>query len=110
MHDALLMLRDCASSYVEVNATTGESYGFHKALTRYHETFGAGKSISFALKNQEITVTQNTAVVRASYSKTSDQFEQQGFQGWTGQGLWLLARTGDRWETVAFSWNEQRKE
>lgn len=109
LHDALLMLRDCSSSYVEVNSATGEVYSFHKALTRYHEVFSPGKSIQLAFRNQEINVTQNTAVVRSNYSKTSDQFEQQGFQGLAGQGLWMMAKTGGRWEIVAFSWTEDRK-
>ena len=109
LHDPLLLLRDCASTYVEVDATTGESYNLEKAVIRYHAVFRAGKSVAFNLTNPDITILQRCAFVRAEYAKTSDQYEQEGFKGWVGQGIWLLSYSNGQWEINAFAWNEEKK-
>jgi hypothetical protein len=110
LHDALLLLRDCANSYVEVDAESGDSYSFEKALTRYHEEFSPGKSVTFTFQNPDITVIKNSALLKVSYSKISDQYESEGFRGLAGQGVWLLSKIGNRWEIAAFSWLEERKQ
>lgn len=104
LHDALLLARDYSTSYVEVNGSTGESYDLRKAVIRYYETLKPGKSIAFNLNNPEISISRNSAVVKASYSKTSDQYEQEGFRGWVGQGVWLLSKSNGKWEICAFAW------
>lgn len=109
-HDELLLFRDCAASYVEVNATTGESFNLQRAVIRYHELFRPGKSVSVLFANLDVSLMQHSALVRATYSKTSDQYEQQGFAGLTGQVLWLLSKEGERWQIAASSWTEERKQ
>jgi hypothetical protein len=109
LHDPLLLFRDCASTYVEVDATTGASYDLQGAVLRYHAAFQAGKSVAFNLTNPDITILQRCAFVRAQYAKTSDQYEQEGFKGWVGQGIWLLSYSNGQWEINAFAWNEEKK-
>ena len=109
-HDELLLFRDCLASYVEVNATTGETYNLQTAIIRHHELFRPGKTVSILFGNLDVTVMQNSALVRGNYSKTSDQYEQQGFSGLTGQVLWLLSKEGERWQIAASAWTEEKKQ
>lgn len=109
-HDELLLVRDCAANYVEVNATTGESFNLQKAVIRHHELFRPGKSVSVHFADLDVTFMQHSALVRATYSKISDHYEQQGFAGLTGQVLWLLSKEGERWQIAASSWTEERKQ
>jgi len=60
--------------------------------------------------NLDVSLMQNLALVRGTYSKTSDQYEQQGFAGLTGQVLWLLSREGERWQIAASAWTEEKKQ
>jgi hypothetical protein len=109
-HDELLLFRDCSASYVEVNATTGETFNLQKAVIRHHELFRPGKTVNTLFGNLDVTLIQNSALVRGTYSKTSDQYEQQGFAGLTGQVLWLLAKEGERWQIAASAWTEEKKQ
>ena len=109
-HDELLLFRDCVASYVEVNATTGETLDLQAAIVRYHELFQPGKTVRVLFGNLDINLMQNSAFVRATYSKTSDQYEQQGFAGLTGQVLWLLSKQGDRWQIAGSAWTEEKKQ
>ena len=108
-HDEFSLFRDCAASYVEVNASTGESLNLQRAIIRYHELFRPGKSVSVHFENIDVSLMQRSALVRATYSKTSDHCEQQGFAGLTGQVLWLLSQEGERWQVVASLWTEEKK-
>jgi len=109
-HDELLLLRDCLAGYVEINATTGETYSLQTAIIRHHELFRAGKTVSVLFGNLDVNVMQSSALVRGTYSKTSDQYEQQGFSGLTGQVLWLLSKKGERWQIAASAWTEEKKQ
>ena len=109
-HDELLLFRDCAAGYVEVNATTGEMFNLQAAVIRHHELFRPGKNVSVLFGNLDVSLMENSALVRGSYSKTSDQYEQQGFAGLTGQVLWLLSKQGGRWQIAAFAWTEEKKQ
>ena len=109
-HDELLLFRDCLASYVEVNATTGETYYLQTAIIRHHELFRPGKTVSVLFGNLDVTVMQNSALIRGNYSKTSDQYEQQGFSGLTGQVFWLLSKEGERWQIAASAWTEEKKQ
>lgn len=108
-HDELLLFRDCAASYVEVNATTGETFNLQKAVIRHHELFRPGKTVNVLFGNLDVSQMQNSALVRATYSKTSDQYEEQGFAGLTGQVFWLLSKEGGRWQIAASAWTEEKK-
>jgi hypothetical protein len=109
-HDELLLFRDCLAGYVEINATTGEAYNLQTAIIRHHELFRPGKTVSVLFGNLDVNVMQSSALVRGTYSKTSDQYEQQGFSGLTGQVLWLLSKEGDRWQIAASAWTEEKKQ
>jgi hypothetical protein len=108
-HDALLLLRDCSPAYVEINGNNGESYNLEKSLISYHELFTAGKGINYNLINPEIQISKNLAIIKASYSKTSDSFEKEGIKGFVGNGVWILSKTNGRWQIDAFSWTEDVK-
>jgi hypothetical protein len=109
-HDELLLFRDCAAGYLEVNATTGEMFNLQAAVIRHHELFRPGKTVSVLFGNFDVSFMQNSALVRGTYSKTSDQYESQGFAGLTGQVLWLLSKQGERWQIAAFAWTEEKKQ
>jgi hypothetical protein len=109
-HDEFMLFRDCLASYVEINATTGEAYNLQTAIIRQHELFRPGKTVSVLFGNLDVKVMQNSALVRGTYSKTSDQYEQQGFSGLTGQVLWLLSKEGERWQIAASAWTEEKKQ
>jgi len=110
LHDSMLLFRDCSASYVEVDANSGQSYGLDLALLRYHDEFRPGKSVTFNVLDPEISMMQNAAVVRAKFSKLSDRYEDQGFAGFVGQGVWLLSRGGGRWQIDAFVWTQTKKQ
>jgi len=110
IHDPLLLYRDCADSYVEVNGNSGESYGLSRALLTHLDEFKAGKSINLNLMNLEIELAGNSAFVKGSFSKTSEIYEQQGFKGLVGQGIWILSRINDRWRINAYAWREEVKQ
>ena len=109
-HDELLLFRDCTAGYVEINATTGEMFNLQAAVIRHHELFRPGKTVSVLFGNLDISLMQNSALVRGVYSKTSDQYEPQGFTGLTGQVLWLLSKQAERWQIAAFAWTEEKKQ
>ena len=110
LHDPLLLYRDCADSYVEVNGNGGESYGLSRAVLVHLDEFKAGKSVNLNFMNLEIDVTGNAAIVKGNYSKTSEIYEQQGFKGLVGQGIWILSRVNDRWRINAYTWREEVKQ
>ena len=110
IHDPLLLYRDCADSYVEVNGNSGESYGLSRALLTHLDEFRAGKSINLNFMNLEIELAGNSAIVKGNFSKTSEIYEQQGFKGLVGQGIWILSRVNDRWRINAFTWREEVKQ
>jgi hypothetical protein len=110
IHDPLLLYRDCADSYVEVNGNSGESYGLSRALLSHLDEFRAGKSINLNFMNLEIELVGNSAIVRGNFSKTSEIYEQQGFKGLVGQGIWILSKINDRWRINAFAWREEVKQ
>jgi hypothetical protein len=109
-HDELLLFRDCTAGYIEVNATTGETFNLQAAVIRHHERFRPGKTVNLLFGNLDISLMQNSALVRGTYSKTSDQYEQQGFAGLTGQVFWLLSKQGERWQIAASAWTEEKKQ
>jgi hypothetical protein len=109
-HDELLLFRDCAAAYVEVNATTGETLDLQAAVIRYHQLFQPGKTVRVLFGNVDISLMQNAAFVRGTYSKTSDQYEQQGFAGLTGQVVWLLSKQGNGWQIAGSAWTEEKKQ
>jgi hypothetical protein len=109
-HDELLLFRDCVASYVEVNATTGETFNLQRAVIRHHELFRPGKTVKVLFANLDVSLMQDSALVRGTYSKTSDQYEQQGFSGLTGQVLWLLSKERERWQIAASAWTEEKKQ
>ena len=63
-HDELLLFRDCAAGYLEVNATTGEMFNLQAAVIRHHELFRPGKTVSVLFGNLDISLMQNSALVR----------------------------------------------
>jgi len=109
LHDALLLFKDCSNSYVEIVEDTGESRGLERSLIYYHQMFVLGHSINFNFKINDLKIAKNSAVVKASYSKTSDMYDQEGIKGLTGEGLWLLSKSNGRWQINAFSWTEEAK-
>ncbi len=110
IHDPLLLYRDCADSYVEINGNTGESYGLSRALLTHLDEFKAGKSINLNFMNLEIELAGNSAIIKGNFSKTSEIYEQQGFKGLVGQGIWILSRVNDRWRINAYTWREEVKQ
>ncbi len=110
LHDALLIFRDCANSYVEIDGNTGQSMGLEKSLVSYHEQFRSGSAINFSLRDPKITVSRNFAMVKSSYLKTSDSYEKEGFRGLVGEGVWLLSRENGKWQITAFSRIENPKQ
>src|SRR2546426_2532120 len=109
LHDALLLFRDCANSYVEIVGDTGESKGLEGSLIFYYQVFISGHSINCKFRITDLTISKNSAVVKANYSKTSDLYEQGGIKGLTGEGLWLLSKSNGKWQINAFSWTEEMK-
>ncbi|MFN8008865.1 MAG: hypothetical protein U0V70_17940 [Terriglobia bacterium] len=110
LHDPLLLYRDCADSYVEINSNSGDSYGLSRALLNHLDEFKGGKSVNFNFLNPEIEFMGNSAVVKSNFSKTSDIYEQQGIKGMIGKGIWILSKVNDHWRINAFVWREEIKQ
>lgn len=102
LKDALLLMRDCEESFVEIDGNSGRSYSLAQALVRYHELFQPDEAIRLQLRQPEVTITHNSAVVRSRYVKTSDRFSDQGIKSVTGDGQWLLTKEGDSWQITVF--------
>ena len=85
-------------------------YNLQAAIIRHHELFRPGKTVSVLFGNLDVNVMQNSALVRGTYSKTSDQYEQQGFAGLTGQVLWLLSKQGEQMANSGSAWTEEKKQ
>ena len=109
LHDPLMLYRDCADSYVEVNGNNGESYGLSRALLTHLDEFKGGKSVNLNFLNLEIELAGNSAIVKSNFSKTSEIYEQQGFKGLVGHGIWILSRVNEHWKINAFTWREEIK-
>jgi hypothetical protein len=109
LHDELLLLRDCADQYVEMNGMTGEAFGLQKAILSYHDQFRSGKNINFGFNNPEVKISGATASIRANYYKTSDSYENLGIKGFAGEGTWLLVKSNGNWKICAFSYLETAK-
>jgi hypothetical protein len=109
LHDALLVFRDCANSYVEIDGITGEGRGLQESVIACYELFRPGQSVNVNLKELDIKIVKNSAIVRASYSKTSDLFDKEGISGFLGNGLWLLSKSNGRWHIHAFWRTEESK-
>lgn len=102
LKDALLLMRDCEESFVEIDGNSGRSYSLAQALVFYHELFQPDEGIRLQLGQPEVTITQNSAVVRSRYVKTSDRYADQGIESVTGDGQWLLTKDGDLWQITVF--------
>ncbi|HVN79309.1 MAG TPA: hypothetical protein VMW38_09960 [Terriglobia bacterium] len=109
LHDALMLLRDCASTYVEIDGTDGEVLNLQRAQLYYYEVFRSGKSVNFTVKAPDIKLLGNLATVRAGYFKTSEAYEKEGIKGKIGEGLWILAKNNGRWQIASFAWTEEGK-
>jgi len=109
LHDASLLLRDCASAFVEVNGSSGETFNLERTQLYYYDSLRSGKSVTLALKNPEIKLSGNMAMVRSSYTKTSESYEKEGIKGKVGEGLWILSKNNGRWQIAAFAWKEEGK-
>lgn len=102
LKDALLLMRDCEESFVEIDGNSGRSYNLAQALVFYHELFQPDEGIRLQLGQPEVTITRNSAVVRSGYVKTSDQYADQGIERVTGEGQWLLTKVGGGWRITVF--------
>ena len=102
LKDALLLMRDCEESFVEIDGNSGRSYSLTQALVHYHELFQPDEGIRFQLREPEVTITHNSAVVRSGYVKTSDRYADQGIERISGDGQWLLTKDGDVWQITVF--------
>lgn len=106
LHDSLLLFRDCTDSFVEINSNSGESYGLSRAMVLYHDFFRSGKSIVLTIKIISTEVLGYSALVKATYSKTSEVYEKEGVKGMAGEGIWLLSKHRDHWLINAYLWKE----
>ena len=102
LKDALLLMRDCEESFVEIDGNSGRSYNLAQALVHYHELFRPDEGIRLQLGQPEVTITHNSAVVRSGYAKTSDRYADQGIESVTGEGQWLLTKVGGVWQITVF--------
>ena len=102
LKDALLLMRDCEESFVEIDGNSGRSYSLAQALVHYHQLFQPDEGIRFQLGQPEVTITHNSAVVRSRYVKTSDRYADQGIESVTGDGQWLLTKDGGVWQITVF--------
>lgn len=109
LHDELLLFRDCAESYSEVNGTTGITMDLKKAILFYHEQFKPAKSITFSIHNPEVTISKNSAMIKASYSKTSDLYDKIDIKGYAGEGIWLISKSNGQWQINAYSYVEEAR-
>ena len=106
LHDSLLLFRDCTDSFVEINSNSGDSYGLSKAMALYHDFFKSGKSVVVTIKIISIDVLGHSALVKATYSKTSEVYEKEGVKGRVGEGIWLLSKPGNHWMINSYLWKE----
>ena len=102
LKDALLLMRDCEESFVEIDGNSGRSYDLAQALVHYHELFQPDEGIRLQLGQPEVTITHKSAVVRSAYVKTSNRYADQGIESVTGEGQWLLTKVGDAWQITVF--------
>lgn len=102
LKDALLLMRDCEESFVEIDGNSGRSYDLAQALVHYHELFQPDEGIRLQLGQPEVTITRRSAVVRSAYVKTSGRYADQGIERVTGDGQWLLTKDGDAWQITVF--------
>lgn len=102
LKDALLLMRDCEESFVEIDGNSGRSYSLAQALVHYHQMFQPEEGIRLQLGPPEVTITHNSAVVRSRYVKTSDRYADRGIERVTGDGQWLLTKDGDVWQITVF--------
>jgi len=102
LRDALLLMRDCEESFVEIDGNSGRSYNLAQALVFYHELFQPEQGIRLRFGQPEVTITHNSAVVRSRYVKTSDRYADQGIESVTGDGQWLLTKVGNIWQITVF--------
>lgn len=102
LKDALLLMRDCEESFVEIDGNSGRSYSLAQALVHYHQMFQPEEGIRLQLGQPEVTITHNSAVVRSRYVKTSERYADQGIERVTGDGQWLLTKDGDVWQITVF--------
>jgi hypothetical protein len=109
LHDELLLLRDCASNYSEINGNSGATLDLQKTILFYHEQFKEGKSISFVSRNPEIKISKNSALIKALYAKTSDMYEKLEIKGYAGEGVWLLSKSNGTWQINSFAYVEEAK-
>jgi hypothetical protein len=109
LHDSLLLFKDCANTYVEIDGITGEARGLEKSVLASYELFRTGQSVAFSLKDIDVKILHNSALVRAGYSKTSEIFEKEGITGLLGQGLWIMSKSTGKWQIDAFWQIEESK-
>lgn len=102
LKDALLLMRDCEESFVEIDGNSGRSYDLAQALVFYHELFQPDQGIRLQLGQPEVTIIRNSAVVRSRYVKTSDRYADRGIDSMTGDGQWLLTKVGGVWQITVF--------
>ena len=102
LKDALLLMRDCEESFVEIDGNSGRSYSLAQALVHYHQMFQPEEGIRLQLGQPEVTITHNSAVVRSRYVKTSERYADRGIERVTGDGQWLLTKDGDVWQITVF--------
>lgn len=102
LQDALLLMRDCEESFVEIDGNSGRSYSLAQALVYYYQLFKPEKGIRLQLNQPEVNITHNSATVRSRYVKTSDRYADQGVESVAGEGLWLLTKNGEDWQVTVF--------
>ena len=105
-HDPDQLLDDCVSNYTEVNENTGESMDLARTRLYYHQYFHDGQAINLTFENVEITPGPNGVVVRASFTKTSNSFNERKVQGYKGQGTWVFVRQNSNWRLASLAWAE----
>jgi hypothetical protein len=77
-------------------------------MTAY-QLFRPGQSISLNLREIDVKIVRNSAIVRADYSKTSELFEKEGINAFLGSGLWLMSKVNGKWQIDAFWYTEETK-
>lgn len=102
LKDALLLMRDCDKSFVEIDGNSGESYNLSQALVYYHEMFQLEKDIRLQLNQPEVNITHNSALIRSRYVRTSESSVDQNAESIVGEGLWLLTKNMKGWQITVF--------
>ena len=106
LHDALLLMRDCEKSFLEIDGNTGKSYDLTQSLIYYHDQFKPGKSVRLQLKDLDIKIQKKLAMVSSEYVKISDMYRDRGYESIEGHGLWLLTKKEGGWQVSVFSRTE----